>query len=65
MAFHKKSGLKVEDMVRSNWVYRRLRNFRVHRGRHLLPEARLWPRPLHLARARPIQGLRLVLGRGL
>jgi len=28
MAFHKKSGLKVEDMVRSSWVYRRLRNFR-------------------------------------
>ena len=28
MAFHKKSGLKVEDMVRSHWVYRKLRNFR-------------------------------------
>jgi len=28
MAFHKKSGLKVEDMVKSNWVYRKLRNFR-------------------------------------
>jgi IS5 family transposase len=28
MAFHKKSGLKVEDMVKSHWVYRRLRNFR-------------------------------------
>ena len=28
MAFHKKSGLKIEDMVRSRWVYRRLRNFR-------------------------------------
>lgn len=28
MAFHKKSGLKVEDMVKSRWVYRRLRNFR-------------------------------------
>ena len=28
MAFHKKAGLKVEDMVRSNWVYRKLRNFR-------------------------------------
>lgn len=24
MAFHKKSGLKVEDMVRSRWVYRKL-----------------------------------------
>jgi IS5 family transposase len=28
MAFHKKSGLRVEDMVKSNWVYRKLRNFR-------------------------------------
>jgi IS5 family transposase len=28
MAFHKKNGLKVEDMVRSRWVYRKLRNFR-------------------------------------
>jgi IS5 family transposase len=28
MAFHKKSGLKVEDMVKSRWVYRKLRNFR-------------------------------------
>ena len=28
MAFHKKSGLKIDDMVRSRWVYRKLRNFR-------------------------------------
>jgi IS5 family transposase len=28
MAFHKKAGLNVEDMVRSRWVYRKLRNFR-------------------------------------
>ena len=28
MAFHKKSGLKIKDMVRSRWVYRKLRNFR-------------------------------------
>ena len=28
MAFHKKSGLRIEDMVRSRWIYRRLRNFR-------------------------------------
>jgi IS5 family transposase len=28
MAFHKKVGLRIEDMVRSRWVYRRLRNFR-------------------------------------
>ena len=28
MAFHKKSGLRIEDMVKSRWIYRRLRNFR-------------------------------------
>jgi IS5 family transposase len=28
MAFHKKAGLRVEDMVKSQWVYRKLRNFR-------------------------------------
>lgn len=28
VAFHKKCGLKIEDMVKSKWVYRKLRNFR-------------------------------------
>jgi len=28
VAFHKKAGLRVVDMVKSNWVYRKLRNFR-------------------------------------
>ncbi len=28
VAFHKKRGLKIEDMVKSDWVYRKLRNFR-------------------------------------
>ena len=28
MAFNKKRGLSIEDMVRSHWVYRKLRNFR-------------------------------------
>ena len=28
VAFHKKRGLAVEDMVKSGWVYRKLRNFR-------------------------------------
>lgn len=27
-AFHKKRGLTIEDMVKSRWVYRKLRNFR-------------------------------------
>ena len=28
VAFHKKCGIAVADMVKSPWVYRRLRNFR-------------------------------------
>jgi IS5 family transposase len=28
MAFHKKAGLRIEDMVRSHWMDRKLRNFR-------------------------------------
>ena len=28
VAFHKKRGLDIEDMVKSRWVYRKLRNFR-------------------------------------
>jgi transposase, IS5 family len=28
VAFHKKRGLRVEEMVKSRWVYRALRNFR-------------------------------------
>jgi len=28
VSFHKKRGLKVADMVKSTWVFRRLRNFR-------------------------------------
>lgn len=28
MAFHKKASLRIEDMVSSRWVYRKLRNFR-------------------------------------
>ncbi len=28
VAFHKKRGMCIEDMVKSHWVYRRLRNFR-------------------------------------
>lgn len=28
VAFHKKRGLAIEEMVKSHWVYRKLRNFR-------------------------------------
>ncbi len=41
MAFHKKSGLKIEDMVTSRWVYRKLRNFRagIEAGKSCLKRA--------------------------
>ena len=38
------------DMVKSNWVYRKLRNFRAGIVRHLVLEARLWSGALRLAR---------------
>ena len=28
VAFHKKAGLRIEDMVKNRWIYRKLRNFR-------------------------------------
>jgi hypothetical protein len=28
IAFHKRGDLRIEDMVRSRWVYRKLRHFR-------------------------------------
>jgi IS5 family transposase len=28
VVFHKKAGLRIMDVVKSNWVYRKLRNFR-------------------------------------
>ena len=55
VAFHKKRGLAVEDMVKSRWVYR---------GRDLLPQASLRFGPLHLARPRSLQDLPLVRGGG-
>src|SRR5208337_1280317 len=61
MAFHKKAGLRIKDMVKSNWVYRKLRNFRagIESGISCLKRA------FGLARARPLEGLRLVLSRRL
>ena len=66
LAFHKKAGLRIKDMVKSNWVYRKLRNFRTGiESDHLVFEARLRSGALHLARARPLQGIRLVVSRRL
>lgn len=50
MAFHKKAGHKIEDMEPMD-LSQAAQLPRRHRGQHLMPEARLWPDPLHLARA--------------
>ena len=66
VAFHKKAGLRVMDMVKSNWVYRKLRNFRAGIESDIsCLKARLWSGALHLARDRPLQGIRLVVSRRL
>ena len=62
MAFHKKAGLRIKDMVKSNWVYRKLRNFRAGIESGISCLKRIWLGALRLARARPLQSLRLVLG---
>jgi IS5 family transposase len=63
VAFHKKRGLAVEDMVKSRWVYRKLRNFRagIEAG---ISQASLRFGTLQLARARSFQDLHLVRGGG-
>ena len=64
VAFHKKAGLRIKDMVKSNWVYRKLRNFRAGIESDISC-LRLWSGALSLAWARPLHGLRLVLSRRL
>ena len=62
VAFHKKRGLTIEDMVKSHWVYRRLRNFRA--GIEAVSPASsapmAWPAPLGAASStsRHTSGLR-------
>src|SRR6476620_8873876 len=63
VAFHKKSCLRIEAMVKSRWVYRKLRNFRAGiEANNLLFEAGVWPGTLHLSRAGAFHLIRLVLG---
>ena len=63
MAFHKKGGLEDRGHGQEPLGLSQAQELpRRHRGRHLVPQARLRPGPLHLARARPLQGLRLVRG---
>ena len=51
MAFHKKAGLRIEDMVTKQLGLSQAAQLPCrHRSRHLMPEARLRPGALHLAR---------------
>ena len=60
VAFHKKCVIAVAEMVKSPWVYRRLRNFCAG-SRPGSPASNVSMAPLvHLARARPLQSLYLV-----
>lgn len=58
MAFHKKSGLRIEDMVRSRWVYRKLRNFRAGIEAGISCLKRTWPAAPGLDHLRPTSGPR-------
>ena len=62
VAFHKRRGLALEDMVKSRWVYRKLRNFRAGIEAGISCLKRAYGLALHLARARPLQDLHLVRG---
>ena len=59
MAFHKKRGLKIEDMVRSRSArplsQPNCATSAPHRGRHLVPEAGLWLGALPLEGPGPLQ----------
>ena len=66
MAFHKKGGLRHRGHGQEPLGLSQAQELpRRHRGRHLVPQAGLRSGPLHLARARPLPGLRLVRGGGL
>src|SRR5262245_38119999 len=63
VAFHKKCGIAVVDMVKSPGVYRRLRNFRAGIEAAISWFKRAYGlrrRPLHLAGSGSFQGLHLV-----
>ena len=66
VAFHKKCGLTVEEMVKSHWVYRRLRNFRAGIEATISCLKRAYGLgPMHLERTLTLQGLRVVIGAGV
>ncbi len=60
VVFSKGRGILVSEMAKSTWVYRSLRRFRAGiEATDLFSETMLRPRPLHLERARVVQGLHL------
>ncbi len=65
-AFHKKAGLRIMDMGQEQLGLSQAAQLPSRdRIRHLVSEARLWSGALHLARARPLQSIHLVLCRRL
>jgi IS5 family transposase len=64
IAFHKKRGLAVEDMVKSRWVHRKLRNFRAGIEAGISCLKRAYGLARCTWRARSLQDLRLVRGGG-
>jgi IS5 family transposase len=65
MAFHKKASLTIEDMVKSRWVYRKLRNFRAGIEAGISCLKRAYGLARCTSRNGPLQGLCLVLCRRL
>lgn len=62
----KKRGLSLESMVKSHWVYRKLRNFQAGIEANISCLKRVFGLArLHMARIGSLQGLCLVIGRGL
>jgi IS5 family transposase len=59
VCFAKKRGLEVEEMCRSEYVYKRLRRFR----RHIMDQKMFWIRPVYMENATLFQKLRLGINR--
>ena len=65
VAFHKKAGPRHGHGQEQLGLSQAARLPSQHRVRHLVLESRLWSAAVHLARARPLQGIRLVVSRRL
>ena len=66
VAFAKKCGLKIQDMVRSSWVYKQLRRFRAGIEGCISTAKRVfWSHSLSLERLVSLSALRAPFGRQL